>query len=232
MGKNLKGGNKSKGMKNSLGLKRSFPTKEDPLEYYAKVVKKYGNRFGVITEENLSKERKARMRGTMRHGRGGSWINIDDMVLISLRDFSNDDDTCDILFKYNNEERRIILADNPDLKQLFSPNGKTMNGFDDFEDDNIEFTDVNVNKSSVNTSQIQNDIITTSDINQVGKEAELLSLGHSLSMDTIEEDENSDSEKIRSEYPTDEQIKNQTNKNPRSHVSHKGSEIDEMLKYL
>lgn len=154
MPKNTKGGNKSKGMKNHIITKRSCPMKEGDCEYYARVIKNNGNRFIVICEDYI--ERTARMRGAMRNGRGGSWINIDDLVLISLRGFGSDNE-CDLIFKYNNDEKRQIFNEVTELRQLFNDRDENGNNNDDvvqFGGNNEEKQEINIDNINIINKQV------------------------------------------------------------------------------
>lgn len=158
MPKNIKGGNKSKGMKNHIVTKRVCPRKEGDGEYYARVIKNNGNRFIVKCEDSI--ERTARMRGAMRNGRRGTWINMDDLVLISLRGFGSDNE-CDLIFKYNNDEKRLILNETPELRQLFTD--CNVNG--DNDEDVVQFGGAVEDKQKTNTDNINQWFIPDSNTN-------------------------------------------------------------------
>lgn len=100
MPRNTKGGNKAKKGKNVQ--EKEFILKEDE-QHYAKVTKVLGNcRFTVLSLED-NKTRVAHVRGNMRKR---NWINNEDIVIITLRDFQ--DDKCDIVHVYTKEETKKI----------------------------------------------------------------------------------------------------------------------------
>ena len=129
---NQKGGKKHKRNKN-----QNFEAKElrkaDPKEdqVYAKITKCKGNcRFDVHCTDG--KERMAIMCGAMKKRK---FVNMGDIVLVSLRDFQ--DDVCDIIDSYDENQAKRLK----DMKEL--PEAMKLeedNQFDDVDVDGIMFT--------------------------------------------------------------------------------------------
>ena len=104
MGKNIRGGKKSKKKKNNFNEKRETRVKVDGQEY-AQIKKCCGNcRFDVLCFDG--KERKATLCGSMRKR---SFVNVNQLVLVSLRDF--EDAKCDIIDSYDDNQFRKLKAD-------------------------------------------------------------------------------------------------------------------------
>lgn len=97
MPKNNKKGSKKKINKNK-NSNRELLFAED-LQAYARVdFNKGDGRFDLFCFD-INKNRIGTIRGSIKKF---TWINRDDIVLISLREF--DDNKCDIIHKYNNDE--------------------------------------------------------------------------------------------------------------------------------
>jgi len=97
-------GNKGKGGKSRRrGKNENEPTKRELVvkeegQEYAQVVKMLGNeRLEAFCFDG--KTRQCHIRGKMQKK---VWINKDDIILISLRDYQ--DDKCDVILKYNADE--------------------------------------------------------------------------------------------------------------------------------
>jgi len=109
--------------------------KEDG-QMYAQVVSMLGSsRMKVVCDDG--KERTCKIRGKLIRR---AWVSSRDIVLVTLRDYEKDDDKCDMVAKYSQEEaRRLIsykeLPQSMALKEDGS-NSTTMNE----EDNGIEFT--------------------------------------------------------------------------------------------
>jgi translation initiation factor 1A len=106
---------KSKNAKarNTPNTKRELIFKTEEQEY-AKVVKMLGNcrvECHFIDENGIEPTpRLGKIRNKIRRGRINR-INVDDIVLVSIRDFS--EDKVDILHKYNTEEvNRLVKLGN------------------------------------------------------------------------------------------------------------------------
>lgn len=100
-----KGGNKRRKGKNenSNDIKRQLIFKEDEQEY-GQVIKTLGNsRLEVYCFDGV--KRLCTIRGSMRKK---IWINRDDIILISLRDFQHD--RGDVIHKYNADEARTLKS--------------------------------------------------------------------------------------------------------------------------
>ena len=99
MEKKTGGGNKHKKKKNHavMEVERSLTFKEENQEY-AQVNRLLGNcRLECSCFDGM--KRLAHIRGTMRKK---VWINVNDIILVSLRDFQ--DGKCDVLLKYSAKE--------------------------------------------------------------------------------------------------------------------------------
>ena len=99
MVKKTGGGNKHKKKKNHavMEVERSLTFKEENQEY-AQVNRLLGNcRLECSCFDGM--KRLAHIRGTMRKK---VWINVNDIILVSLRDFQ--DGKCDVLLKYSAKE--------------------------------------------------------------------------------------------------------------------------------
>ena len=127
-------GNKKGGKKHKRGKKDGYETKalrlkEDGQEY-AQIKALKGNcRFDVFCFDG--KERMATLCGTMRKRK---FVNLNDVVLVSLRDFQ--DQKCDIIDSYDDNQVRALkeMKHIPDSIKLGEENEFT----DDL--DGIEFT--------------------------------------------------------------------------------------------
>ena len=125
---NKKGGKKHKRGKKEYNESKTLRLKEDGQEY-AQITACKGNcRFTVMCFDG--KERMAIMCGAMRKR---EFVNMKDVVLVSLRDFQ--DDKCDIIDKYDENQVRKLkeMSQVPDSIKLTDENEY----FD--EDDGIEF---------------------------------------------------------------------------------------------
>ena len=102
MGKGQKkGGKKHKRNKNRDIETTTIRFKEDGQEY-AQITKCKGNcRFDVKCSDG--KDRAAILCGTMRKRK---FVNLNDIVLVSLRDFQ--DDLCDIMDSYDENKQQYI----------------------------------------------------------------------------------------------------------------------------
>ena len=128
MPKNCRGGKKHKRNKNNNIENKALRMKEDGQEY-AKIIRCKGNcRFDVICCDG--KERAAILCGAMRKRR---YVNQDDFVLVSLRDFQ--DDICDIIDLYDEYQVRTLKQDKhiPDSFKI-----EEENPYDSY-DDGIDF---------------------------------------------------------------------------------------------
>ncbi len=124
-----KGGKKHKRNKNREYETKALRIKEDGQEY-AQITKCKGNcRFDVRCTDG--KERMAILCGSMKKRK---FVNMNDIVLVSLRDFQ--DDVCDIIDNYDENGARK-LKETKELPDSFNIGEE--NTFDeDFQ--SIEFT--------------------------------------------------------------------------------------------
>ena len=105
MPKNTFGGSKAKSSKNNtakLKPKTDLIIKETDQEY-AKVIKLYGSNMLELQCFDGVK-RLGLIRGSMRKK---EWITLNDIVLISIRDYQ--DNKCDIIAKYSPEDVRTLI---------------------------------------------------------------------------------------------------------------------------
>lgn len=133
----MPGGNKKGGKKHKRNKNQNYEAKElrkaDPNDgqVYAKITKCKGNcRFDVHCSDG--KVRGAIMCGTMRKRK---FVNMGDIVLVSLRDFQ--DSICDIIDSYDENQAKRLR----DMKEL--PEAMKLEEDNDFEDidvDGISFT--------------------------------------------------------------------------------------------
>jgi initiation factor 1A len=135
MPKNLKGGNKHKKKKNhNINLNKEIILKDSDSQDYAKVIKLLGN-CRVLLLCNDKKERLGIIRGNMRKTK---WINMENIVLYSKREYEND--KVDIIFVYDNE----MINNNYKIMNLtFNINQK--NNDDDDLFTYLEIDEININ---------------------------------------------------------------------------------------
>jgi translation initiation factor 1A len=108
MTKNTIGGKGHKRGKNQTTTTRQIPFRDTNGETdYAYVLDMLGNgRIKVVCYRD-GKERIGTIRGNMYKR---VWICRDDIVLVGLRDFQ--DDRCDVMYKYNQDEVRLLCRKN------------------------------------------------------------------------------------------------------------------------
>eukprot|EP00397_Hematodinium_sp_SG-2012_P045430 GEMP01051023.1.p2 GENE.GEMP01051023.1~~GEMP01051023.1.p2 ORF type:complete len:144 (+),score=32.12 GEMP01051023.1:86-517(+) len=128
-----KGGKKHKRGKGAGDmLKRELVFKEDGQEY-GQVLRMLGNgRLDAMCFDGT--KRLCHIRGKMRKK---VWVNVGDIVLISLRDFQ--DEKADVILKYTAEESRNLktygeLPDNVKINETDLVDGE-------LSDDGVEFDD-------------------------------------------------------------------------------------------
>jgi initiation factor 1A len=113
MVKNTTGGSKHKRSKNSnTKSKRTIIYPDNNETLFGHVIRSLGDcRFSVLCNDGVN--RNATVRGKLYKN---TYINIGDLVLVSLRDFEtvkpNDTERCDIILKYNPEEIQEIREAN------------------------------------------------------------------------------------------------------------------------
>lgn len=114
--------------KNITNNSKNLILKEDQ-ETYGQVINALGNNRLLVKCFHDEKERVCTIRGSMRKK---IWINKNDIVLISLRDFQ--DDKADIIYKYDENDVKK-------LKKLNELNIKENNINDFINDDEIVIFD-------------------------------------------------------------------------------------------
>jgi len=136
---------KNWGGKNAKKIKRSSVSENDNrvLEFkedsqvYGKVLKLLGDSRCLIFCDD-GKERQCTVRGKMKKR---IWINLNDIVLVSLRDFQQDKG--DIIHKYNDSESKR-LQKMGELDNIISSSNKNEDDIDmlDIDDDGIDFEEI------------------------------------------------------------------------------------------
>lgn len=151
-----KGGKKHKRNKNRELETNIIRIKEDGQEY-AQIIKCKGNcRFDVICSDG--KSRSAILCGSMRKRK---FVNLNDIILVSLRDFQ--DNICDIIDNYDDTNARK-LKETKHLPESFKLGDD--NDFHDDLDNIIEFTTDLPSDNSDNDSNesINSDVINLDEI--------------------------------------------------------------------
>jgi translation initiation factor 1A len=136
MVKNNFGGNKTKSKaRKNFGNKRQFSydeLKKVDGQEYAIVKKKYGgNRFELFCYDKVT--RRGVLRGSLARN---TRVNLDQLVLVSIRDFQ--DDTCDVVHVYKPEDCELLISKG-DIDDDFAKEIRSSSG-DDLETNNIVFT--------------------------------------------------------------------------------------------
>ena len=127
MARNKGGGSKHKKGKSLGQVETLLLRSEEDREFYAHVLKAYGNgQFGVrlvVSDANAQltltpKEYRGRISGRMRKQKRRNFVNKDDFVLISKRDF--EEDKVDILHVYRPEAMRklVKMGHLPDIERV------------------------------------------------------------------------------------------------------------------
>jgi initiation factor 1A len=133
---NKKGGKKYKQGKasSSIAVARELILADDE-QMYGLILKCYGNgRFQVFCNDNV--ERLGVLRGSLR--KRGVWITTNSLVLVSKRDFEQQNDKVDIIHGYQsyNDVRSLI-----DMQELSSHLQNAMAGMLTTYEDNQESVD-------------------------------------------------------------------------------------------
>lgn len=147
-GRGKGGKNRKKGKAQQTKEKRELEFKTDGQEY-AQVIRLLGN--GRVELQCFDgKKRMGTIRGAMRNR---VWINTGDIVLIGLREFGSEDEKCDIIMKYFDEEAKELqeLGEIPDHVKIAEggiglsdeEGGFGMDSDDDYGDEE-EKKDVNI----------------------------------------------------------------------------------------
>lgn len=134
---NKKGGKKHKKNKNQSNDTKTLRFKEDGQEYAQITCMKGNCRFDVKCFDG--KDRMAILCGSMRKRR---FVNLRDVVLVSLRDFQ--DSVCDIIDNYNDNQVRELkkLKEIPDLIKLEETTMFNEDGVDDVFDTSLPADDL------------------------------------------------------------------------------------------
>ena len=130
---NKKGGKKHKRGKNHNNASKAIRYKDEKEDQeYAQIKKCKGNcRFDVLCFDGI--ERSAIICGAMRKRK---FVKVDDIVLVSLRDFQ--DNVCDIIDSYDSSQARKLQSQGlfPDVIKL-----QEDNEFNEKEDLGVDFID-------------------------------------------------------------------------------------------
>ena len=162
MPKNKRGGKGyKKGKKGAdASITRAILYRE-PGQYYAKVTKMTGNRnlMAIVEYDNPKKTDELQHKEVICHIRGSmrkrTWINRDDLILVSERDY--EPDKFDVLHKYNNDEMKSLEKQGEIKSKSLTTSGSA-------GDDNIHFCftdseDDSYDESSVEASALSNSVI-------------------------------------------------------------------------
>lgn len=126
MGKNKFGGSKHKRYARNRNQNSKTNIKhlnKEPGQEYAFVKKKLGScRLSVSCFDK--KDRLAIIRGKLRKR---CWINISDIILISLRDF--EDDKCDVIQKFSSDQVQVLLRHNK-VSESFVKDGNPFKNYE------------------------------------------------------------------------------------------------------
>lgn len=143
MPKNKIGGSGAKkaAAKNSQQAARQIPFKEE-LQDYGIVQNLLGNgRLKVLCLTDKV-ERLGTIRGNMYKK---VWINKDDIILVSLREYQ--DDKCDVIFKYNPDEVKVLKKQGQipkDLETVKEENEDELVEFGNDSSSDREIDDINI----------------------------------------------------------------------------------------
>lgn len=130
-----RGKKNSKTNRNNVVVARPLLYKQEGQEEYAMVLKMLGDRR-VRAYCYDGTERLCRIRGSMRKK---VWIAPNDIVLVSLRDFT--EDCADIIHKYNSDEVKK-LKKKGELIDLGAASNKYNINDTEEEDENVVFEEV------------------------------------------------------------------------------------------
>ena len=126
---NKKGGKKFKKNKKQVFENKMIYKDSKENEIYGKVTRKLGNgRFTINCFDG--KERLGVVAGSLRKK---LWINNDDIVIVSLWEFTTNCDKCSIVHKYDIDESRQLQKEGE-----FSDSIK-LDEENEFNDDNFQF---------------------------------------------------------------------------------------------
>jgi hypothetical protein len=153
MPKNIKGGNKAKSQKNSIGnnKNRDIPVPEEQDDSHVAIITKvHGDgRFlcKIVNEEGVQpKEYPVNLsKGVKNKYARGIIIGIDTYVLISIREFQKDKG--DIIFIYKDSEVKYLIDEELIIIKSSNNNNEDFIQFTEEKssnnlDDNINFSDI------------------------------------------------------------------------------------------
>ena len=153
---NKKGGKKHKRGKKNHGLQKKLRYKEEGQEY-AQIKAAKGNcRFDLGVFDG--KERMGILCGAMRKRR---FVNVRDVVLVSIRDF--EDSKCDIIDVYDDNQVRQLksekeIPDSIKLEEENDYNPNEYNPFDIADSSDSEEDNDNTKKKESSSSSSEEDI--------------------------------------------------------------------------
>lgn len=130
MGKNQIGGKKHKRGQNNNNARKAVIYADGKDTIYGMIMRSLGDcRFSVSC--NDGQERIGVVRGALYKS---TFINVDDIVLVGLRNFQTDTSVCDIIYKYNQQDVADLRKDGQLVGKLAN-RGKNESG----EKENFDF---------------------------------------------------------------------------------------------
>jgi translation initiation factor IF-1 len=91
MGKNTKGGNKTKKQKRG-GQKRTVQDRTEPGQMFGQVIENRGDHFAILCADNVT--RMGKLCGAAKRG---PRLLVSSFVVLSIRDYETDQKNCDII---------------------------------------------------------------------------------------------------------------------------------------
>jgi len=134
------GGNKKRRGKNksTYSINKNNIIKKEESQMYVRVLKMLGSgRLNALCDDG--KERLCKIRGNMIKK---IFISIDNIILVSIRDF--EEDKCDVINKYNDEEASILYKDREIPSLLMGNISTNKNEDEDYVDFNISSDENNI----------------------------------------------------------------------------------------
>lgn len=113
MGKNIKGGNKHKGLKNSFSKDKKIDIpepSEDDNSHIGLIIRELGDGrcdYVIVNIEGIGKT-EYRAKARKNRQKGGRRIQKDKYILVSPRDFNEDER--DILYTYKDDEIDFLVS--------------------------------------------------------------------------------------------------------------------------
>ena len=127
-------------------LKKELPLRIDGETEYAKINTLLGNGRAQVIILDSGESKLGHIRGSMYKK---VWINKNDIVLVSLRDFENT--KCDIIFKYDDDQVRYLSR-----HENINIQADIKNNQDQNENDLIEFNVIEEIESKI--EEIESDV--------------------------------------------------------------------------